>query len=90
MKKVMALVISVLFVFAVSSFSFAAENAKADEAAPAKVEKKETSKKEEGEKKAEKKETKKHKKSTKKHKKSKKTEKKEDKGAEAPAETPAK
>jgi type IV secretory pathway VirB6-like protein len=92
MKKVIALVVSMLFAFAVSSVSFAADTTKTDEGTTTKVEqKKETSKEGTAEKKTEKKKvTKKHKKTHKKHKKAKKTEKKEEKGAETPAETPAK
>jgi type IV secretory pathway VirB6-like protein len=88
MKKVMALVVSILFAFAVSSISFAADTTKTDKANGTKMEEKaDTSKEGTAEKKTEKKVTKKHKKT---HKKSKKAEKKEEKGAEAPAETPAK
>jgi type IV secretory pathway VirB6-like protein len=91
MKKVIALVISMLFAFAVSSVSFAADTTKTDNANGTKMgEKAETSKEGTAEKKTEKKKvTKKHKKTAKKHKKTKKTEKKEEKGAETPAETPA-
>jgi type IV secretory pathway VirB6-like protein len=88
MKKVMALVVSMLFAFAVSSISFAADTTKTDKANGTKMEEKaDTSKEGTAEKKTEKKVTKKHKKT---HKKSKKAVKKEEKGAEAPAETPAK
>jgi outer membrane biosynthesis protein TonB len=92
MKKVIALVVAMLFAFAVSSISFAAETTKTDKATATKMEEKkaDTSKEGTAEKKEEKKATKKHKKAHKKHKKAKKAEKKEEKGAEAPAETPAK
>jgi outer membrane biosynthesis protein TonB len=91
MKKVIALVVSMLFAFAVSSVSFAADTTKTDKANGTKMEEKaDTSKEGTAEKKTEKKATKKHKKAVKKHKKAKKAEKKEEKGAEAPAETPAK
>jgi outer membrane biosynthesis protein TonB len=92
MKKVIALVVSMLFAFAVSSVSFAADMTKTDKANGTKMEEKkaDTSKEGTAEKKEEKKATKKHKKMSKKHKKAKKAEKKEEKGAETPAETPAK
>jgi type IV secretory pathway VirB6-like protein len=91
MKKVMALVVSILFAFAVSSISFAADTTKTDQSNGTKMEEKaNTSKEGTAEKKTEKKATKKHKKTAKTHKKSKKAEKKEEKGAETPAETPAK
>ncbi len=78
MKKFMAMLVSILFVFAVSSFSFA-QNAPAtpEKAAPKMEEKKTTEKK-----------TTKKKKSTKKHKTTKKTgQKPAEKSMEKPAET---
>ncbi len=88
MKKVIALVVSMLFAFAVTSISFAADTTKADKANGTKMEEKKADTSKEGT--AEKKATKKHK-AVKKHKKAtKKATKKEEKGAEAPAETPAK
>ncbi len=92
MKKVIALVVSMLFAFAVTSIAFAGDMTKTDKATTTKVEEKkaDTSKEGTAEKTEKKKTTKKHKKMMKKHKKSKKAEKKEEKGAEAPAEMPAK
>jgi len=76
MKKFMAMLVSILFVFAISSFSFAQNAPATPEKAAPKTE----------EKKAPEKKTTKKKKSTKKHKTTKKT---EQKPAEKPMEKPA-